>query len=116
VRTSSDPLLLAARLQASCLEDFRGVATRYDRLARNFLVGVLIRPPLRGGSNLILGAMAVVRWAARKGAAPGSWLARMLAKKPRLVVAIALANKMARSVWAMLSKGEEYRESALAPA
>jgi hypothetical protein len=33
-----------------------------------------------------------------------------------LVVAIALVNKMARSVWAMLSKGEEYRESTLAPA
>jgi hypothetical protein len=32
------------------------------------------------------------------------------------VVAIALANKMARSVWAMLSKGENYRGSALAPA
>ena len=65
---------------------------------------------------LIIGAMTVVRWAVRKGAATGSWLARMLAKKPRLVVAIALANKMARSVWAMLSKGEEYRGSALAPA
>jgi len=65
---------------------------------------------------LIIGAMTVVRWAVRKGAAKGSWLARMLAKKPRLVVAVALANKMARSVWAMLSKGEEYRGSALAPA
>ena len=65
---------------------------------------------------LIIGAMTVVRWAVRKGAAKGSWLARMLAHKPRLVVAIALANKMARSVWAMLSKGEEYRGSALAPA
>lgn len=64
---------------------------------------------------LIIGAMAVVRWAARKGAAEGSWLARMLAKKPRLVVAIALANKMARSVWAMLTKGESYQGSALAP-
>jgi transposase len=65
---------------------------------------------------LIIGAMTVVRWAVRKGAAKGSWLARMLAKKPRLVVAIALANKMARSVWAMLSKGEDYRGSALTPA
>jgi transposase len=65
---------------------------------------------------LIIGAMTVVRWAVRKGAAKGSWLARMLAEKPRLVVAIALADKMARSVWAMLSKGEEYRGSALAPA
>jgi len=65
---------------------------------------------------LIIGAMTVVRWAVRKGAAKGSWLARMLAEKPRLVVAIALANKMARSAWAMLSKGEDYRGSALAPA
>jgi transposase len=65
---------------------------------------------------LIIGAMAVVRWGARKGAAEGSWLGRMMPKKPRLVVAIALANKMARSVWAMLSKGEEYRGSALVPA
>jgi transposase len=40
----------------------------------------------------------------------------MLAEKPRLVAAIALANKMARWVWAMLSKGEDYRGSALAPA
>ena len=53
---------------------------------------------------LIIGAMAVVRWAARKGAPEGSWLARMLARKPRMLVAIALANKMARSVWAMLTK------------
>jgi hypothetical protein len=65
---------------------------------------------------LIIGAMTVVRWAVRKGAAKGSWLARMLAEKLRLVVAIALASKMAGSVWAMLSKGEEYRRSALAPA
>jgi transposase len=65
---------------------------------------------------LIIGAMAVVRWAARKRAAEGSWLARMLAKTPRLAVAIALANKMARSVWAMLIKGESYQGSALAPA
>jgi transposase len=65
---------------------------------------------------LIIGAMTIVRWAVRKGASKGSWLARMLAEKPRLVVAIALANKMARSVWAMLIKGEDYRGSALAPA
>jgi hypothetical protein len=33
---------------------------------------------------LIIGAMTVVRWAVRKGAAQGSWLARMLAEKPPL--------------------------------
>ena len=45
---------------------------------------------------LICGAVTVVRWALRKGAPAGSWLAAMLARKPRLVVAVALANKIAR--------------------
>jgi transposase len=60
---------------------------------------------------LIIGASAVVRWAARKGAPVGSWLERMLARKPRMLVAVALANKMARIVWALLTKGEIYRAS-----
>jgi len=58
---------------------------------------------------LIVGAMSVVRWALRKGAPEGSWLHRMLARKPRVLTAIALANKMARSIWAMLTKSEDYR-------
>jgi transposase len=58
---------------------------------------------------LIIGAMAVVRSALRKGSPEGSWLQRMLARKPRMLVAIALANKMARSIWAMLAKAEDYR-------
>ena len=58
---------------------------------------------------LIIGAMAVVGWAGRRGAAEGSWLAKMLARKPRMLVAIALANKMARGLWAMLTKNEKYR-------
>jgi len=58
---------------------------------------------------LIIGAMVIVRWACRKGAQEGTWLHRMLGRKPRMLVAIALANKMARSIWAMLTKGEDYR-------
>jgi transposase len=66
---------------------------------------------------LITGAMAVIRAALRTGKLEeGSWLARMLARKPRLVAAIALANKMARSVWAMLVKKEDYRDPAAAAA
>jgi transposase len=61
---------------------------------------------------LILGASAVVRWASQRGAAPGSWLARMLARKPRMLVTVALANKTARIVWALLVKGGEYRAPA----
>ncbi|MCP4081457.1 MAG: IS110 family transposase [Planctomycetaceae bacterium] len=63
---------------------------------------------------LIIGAMSVIRWAARRGAEKGSWLERMMARKPRMVVAIALANKMARGLWAMLVKEENYKKLVLA--
>ena len=43
---------------------------------------------------LIIGAVAVVRWAARKGAPEGSWLARMLERKPKMLVAVALAVRV----------------------
>jgi transposase len=58
---------------------------------------------------LILGASAVVRWASQRGAPAGSWLARMLARKPRMLVTVALANKTARVVWALLVKGGIYK-------
>lgn len=61
---------------------------------------------------LIVGAMSVVHWRGRDGGRPGSWLSRMLARKPRMLVAIALANKMARMIWAMLSRNEDYRDPA----
>ncbi|MEX2745781.1 IS110 family transposase [Rhizobium mongolense] len=65
---------------------------------------------------LIIGAMSRITWMGRKRIVDGSWLARMRAKKPRMLVAIALANKMARAIWAMLAKGENYRVPALAMA
>ncbi|MFV0292050.1 MAG: IS110 family transposase [Paracoccus sp. (in: a-proteobacteria)] len=65
---------------------------------------------------LITGAMTVIRWAVRRGAPENSWLARMLAKKPRMLVAIALANRMARGIWAMLTKQEDYRDPVMAAA
>jgi transposase len=58
---------------------------------------------------LIIGASAVVRWTSRKGAPAGSWLTRMIARKPRMLVAVALANRMARIIWALLAKGGIYR-------
>jgi transposase len=58
---------------------------------------------------LIIGAMSVIRWASRRGSPKGSWLARMLERKPPTVAAVALANKMARGIWAMLMRGESYR-------
>lgn len=60
---------------------------------------------------LITGAMAVVRWANRRGT-DDPWLVRMLQRKPRMLVAVALANKMARIVWALTMKGGIYRTPA----
>lgn len=59
---------------------------------------------------LIMGAMTRLTPRGRLGIPPGSWLARMLERKPKMLVAIALANKMARQIWALLTKQEDYRE------
>jgi transposase len=58
---------------------------------------------------LIIGSSAVVKQASKRGARRGSWLEQMLARKPRMLVTVALANKMARIVWALLVKRETYR-------
>jgi transposase len=63
---------------------------------------------------LINGAQSVLRWAKKGKSSP--WLIALLARRPRSVVAIALANKMARIVWAMLRRGEDYRNEATASA
>mgnify|MGYP003435079339 FL=1 len=65
---------------------------------------------------LIMGAMSRLNWIGRKSIPETSWLASMLARKPRMLVAIALANKMARMIWAMLTKQEDYRTPATATA
>jgi len=65
---------------------------------------------------LIMGAMSRLNWMGRKSIPETSWLAGMLARKPRMLVAIALANKMARMIWAMLTKQEDYRTPATATA
>jgi transposase len=44
------------------------------------------------------------------------WLTKLLARRPFKVVAIALANKMARTAWALLANGGLYRAPRLAAA
>jgi len=58
---------------------------------------------------LIVGAMSVIRWVARKGGSPNRWLAALVARKPKMVAAVAMANKMARMIWAVTTKREDYR-------
>ena len=58
-------------------------------------------------------------WRVRPALRRREWrhgLARMLQRKPLMLVAIALANKMARAIWAMVTKREDYRDPARAVA
>jgi transposase len=65
---------------------------------------------------LVSGAMAVLQAVERFGTPNTGWLTRLRARKPRMVVAIALANKMARGLWAMMTKQEDYRNPVAAMA
>ena len=60
-------------------------------------------------SHLIRGAMSIISAASRFGVKQDAWLERLLARKPKLVAAISLANRMARAIWAMLIRNEDYR-------
>lgn len=51
----------------------------------------------------------VIRWVVRKGGSSNRWLAALVARKPKMVTAVRLANKMARMIWAVSTKQENYR-------
>lgn len=120
-------------LTALAVEAFAPEMTRFRR-GRDFAawLGLVPRQRSTGGKQrlgrvskagqadirrlLIIGAMSRLNWLGRRTIPEGSWLARISARKPRMLVAIALANKMARGVWAMLTKNEEYRDPAQAAA
>lgn len=56
------------------------------------------------------GALAVIRYAKIHGTGHRPWLTGLLTRRPTTVAAIALANKIARMAWAMMARGERYRE------
>jgi transposase len=64
---------------------------------------------------LVVGAHSVLR-RAKHNPEKYPWLTQLLARRPFKVVAIALANKMARIAWALLARGGTYRVPALAAA
>jgi transposase len=64
---------------------------------------------------LVTGAMAVIRYARQRGT-KRLWLARIMERRPIRVAAVALANKIARMAWAMMVRGECFREPRLLPA
>ena len=89
---------------------FQGHYSRFVDMAQTFhlpIVHLVDCPGFQVG--LAAESSAVIRWASQRGAPAGSWLAQMLARKPKMLVVVALANKLARTVWALLVKGGTYR-------
>ena len=62
---------------------------------------------------LVVGALAVIRYAQRHGTRR-PWLVQLLARRTTKIAAVALANKMARVIWAIRTSGERYREPQVA--
>ena len=65
---------------------------------------------------LVHGARTVLLWSRRKKETRSPWLEALLARRPTNVVLVAMANKTARVVWALLSRGETFRAQALTTA
>ncbi len=92
-------------------------------------IGLVLRQNSSGGKNrlgriskqgdpylrrlLVVGAHAVLRFSRKARAPPTRWAAELLAKKPYNVVAGALANKMARIVWALMTTGKRFEAAAV---
>ena len=64
---------------------------------------------------LVIGATSLLRYAKTKAPGDSDWLKALLERKPARVATVALANKMARIAWAVLSRGEVYRNNFALP-
>ena len=92
------------------------VAQRHGHEAR-LIPAAYVKPFVKRQKNDRADAEAIaeaalrptMRFVAVKGDRTNRWLAALVARKPKMVAAVALANKMARMIWAMTTKKEDYR-------
>ncbi len=63
---------------------------------------------------LVVGSMSVIRFAKPGSKSASEWLLKLLERRPRKVAAVALANKIARVIWAMMVRGEVHRRQPVA--
>ena len=115
--------LVASVTEPSLFKSGRGLAAWIGLVPREDSTGGKTRlgPISKQGDPylrwlLVVGAISVIRQARRKDPANMPWLARLIARRPIKVAAVALANKMARMAWVLLLRGEAYRPPAVAPA
>ena len=90
------------------------VPRQYSTGGKAKLLGISKRGNVYLRKVLIHGARAAVLRIKRDRAPIGAWLDALDARAPKNVVVVAMANKLARIAWAVLSSGEEYRPIAKA--
>ena len=107
VATITDPSLFSSGRQ---LAAWIGLVPRQNSSGGKERLGRISKkgdPYLR--RLLVIGAHAVLRFARNGKAKTTTWATALLARKPYKLAAVALANKMARIVWALLTRNEEFR-------
>jgi transposase len=109
-------LTLVTEIEPGCFQSGRHLAAwigltpkEHSTGGRQRLGGISRAGNERLRSLLVVGAMAVIRHAKLGSKTASAWLLNLLERRPRKVAAVALANKMARIAWAMMSTGETYR-------
>jgi transposase len=85
------------------------VPRQHSSGGKQVLLGISKRGDTYLRTLLIHGARAVIRVAERKVGYADSWLARLVGRRNKNVAAVALANKNARTVWALLAHGRDYQ-------
>lgn len=107
---------LSLAVEPARFESGRHLAAWIGLTPREHATGGRVRPGRiskagheRLRSLLVLGATTVIRHARKGGRNASPWLLGLLARKPAKLAAVALANKMARVAWAIMSTGEAYR-------